>query len=283
VIHLSGVVTSGAMSHRTAASRVLDVLGAFGPDHRALSLSEIGRRAGLSLSTTHRLVGELSAWGGLERGEDGRFSIGLRLLELSALAPRGLGLREIAFPHLDDLHRATSGNVHLGVLDGHEVVYVEALRSRRSAPVSSRVGDRWPLHATGTGTVLLAHADPADVDEVLARPLCRYTTRTQVDPRLLRVRLAQVRRDGVAVLRGELTDGALAVAVPVHDRHGGVAAALSLVVHDDRSGPGELPALLTAVAARIRRALEAAGPGRPTGPVVGNAPVRPVERPLRVG
>lgn len=271
------------MPHRTAASRVLDVLGAFGPEHRALSLSEIGRRAGLSLSTTHRLVGELSAWGGLERGEDGRFSIGLRLLELSALAPRGLALREIAFPHLDDLHRATSGTVHLGVRDGHEVVYAEALRSRGGAQVSSRVGDRWPLHVTGTGTVLLAHADPADVDEVLARPLARYTARTQVDPALLRVRLAQVRRDGVAVLRSELTEGALAVAVPVHDRRGDVTAALSLVVHDDGSAPGGLPALLTAVAARIRRSLEAAGHGQPATPVVGRTPVRSVERPQRVG
>ncbi|WP_245561594.1 IclR family transcriptional regulator [Actinomycetospora chiangmaiensis] len=282
-MHLADVVTSQAMPHRTAASRVLDVLGAFGPEHRALSLSEIGRRAGLSLSTTHRLVGELSAWGGLERGEDGRFSIGLRLLELSALAPRGLGLREIAFPHLDDLHRATVGNVHLGVRDGHEVVYVETLRSRRSAPVTSRVGDRWPLHATGTGTVLLAHADPADVDEVLARPLARYTARTLVDPHLLRTRLARVRRDGVAVLRGELTDGALAVAVPVHDQRGDVTAALSLVVHDDETAPGELPAVLTAVAARIRRALEAAGHGEPATPVVGTTPARPVGRPLRVG
>ncbi|MDL5157115.1 IclR family transcriptional regulator [Actinomycetospora termitidis] len=271
------------MTRRTAASRVLDVLGAFGPGHRTLSLSEIARRGELSLSTTHRLVGELLAWGALERGPDGRLSVGLRMLELSALAPRGLGLREVAFPHLDDLHRATGGNVHLGVRDGHEVVYVEALRSRHTAQVSSRVGDRWPLHATGTGVVLLAHADPADVDEVLARPLARYTARTRTDPALLRTCLAQVRRDGVAVLRGQITDDAMAVAVPVADRTGDVVAALSLVVHDDGSGPGELPALLTAVAARIRRALGAAGAGQPTAPAVGNAPVRPIERPLRAG
>ncbi|MEJ2868783.1 IclR family transcriptional regulator [Actinomycetospora sp. OC33-EN08] len=266
------------MTRRTAASRVLDVLGAFGPDHRALSLSEIARRAELSLSTTHRLVGELLSWGGLERGADGRFSVGLRLLELSALAPRGLGLREVAFPHLDDLHRATGGNVHLGVRDGHEVVYVEALRSRGTAQVSSRVGDRWPLHATGTGLVLLAHADPGDVDDVLARPLARYTARTSTDPEALRRHLARVRRDGVAVLRGQITDDAMAVAVPVRDRTGEVTAALSLVVRDDEAGPGGLPALLTAVAARIRRSLTAG----PTAMGAGAA-VRPVERALRVG
>jgi hypothetical protein len=74
--------------------------------------------------------------------------VGLRLLELSALAPRGLELREAAFPHLEDLHQVTRGNVHLGVRDGREVVYIEAIRAHVPNPLSSRVGDRWPMHAT---------------------------------------------------------------------------------------------------------------------------------------
>lgn len=124
----------------TAAGRMLAVLDAFGPRHRSLTLSDIARRAGLSLSTAHRLVHELVAWGALERDGEGRYSVGLRLLELSALAPRGLGLREAAHPHLEDLHRATHGNVQLGVRDGTGVVYVEAIRARVRNPVNSRSG-----------------------------------------------------------------------------------------------------------------------------------------------
>jgi hypothetical protein len=101
----------------------------FGPAHATLTLSEISRRAGLSLTTTHRLVGELRAWGALERGEDGRYGIGLRLLEPGALAPLGLQLRELAVPYLDDLHQVTRANVVLVVRDGADVVYVEALRA----------------------------------------------------------------------------------------------------------------------------------------------------------
>src|SRR3954471_18156830 len=196
----------------TAAGRVLAVLSAFGPTHPSLTLSEISRRSGLTLTTTHRLVGELRQWGGLERGPDGRYAIGLRLLELGALAPHGLQLRELALPYLDDLHQATRANVHLAVRDGADVVYVEALRARGAIRILSRLGGRWPLHATGTGRVLLAFAPPEVQEEVLHRPLHRFTTETVTDPAQLRRILADVRRTGVAVCENQLTADAPALA-----------------------------------------------------------------------
>jgi DNA-binding IclR family transcriptional regulator len=239
----------------TAASRVLSVLDAFGPRHRMLSLSEIARRAGLTLPTAHRLVRELVVFGALERDPDGRYSVGLRLLELSALAPRGLELREVAFPYLDDLHQTTRGNVHLGVRDGVEVVYVETMRTRTRHPISSRVGDRWPLHASGMGLVLLAFAEPALQERVLAGPLEAFTELTVTDPRELRRRLAQIRRTGVVVARGQITLPNLAVAVPVHRADGEVAAAISVVVEAERARPRELAAALIQVSRAITRAL----------------------------
>ena len=245
-----------AERHRpTAAGRVLSVLDAFGPQHRVLSLSDIARRAGLTLPTAHRLVRELVEFGALERDPDGRYSVGLRLLELSALAPRGLELREVAFPYLDDLHQTTRGNVHLGVRDGVEVVYVETMRTRTRHPISSKVGDRWPMHASGMGLVLLAYADPDLQERVLAGPLVRFTELTVTDPRELRRRLAQIRRTGVAVARGQITLPNLAVAVPVHRADGEVAAAISVVVEAERARPRELAAALRQVSRAITRAL----------------------------
>lgn len=239
----------------TAAGRVLAVLDAFGPRHRTLTLSEISRRAGLTLPTTHRLVGELLGWGALERDDAGRYSVGLRLLELSALAPRGLGLRDAAFPHLDDLHQRTRGNVHLGVRDGLEVVYIEAIRARVRNPVDSHVGDRWPMHATGTGLVLLAHAAPDLQERVLRAPLARFSPMTVVDPDELRRCLARVRQTGVAVARGQITLPDLVVAVPVLGPRGEVAAAISVVVEADDARPRELAVALTEASRSISAAL----------------------------
>jgi DNA-binding IclR family transcriptional regulator len=245
-----------APARPTAAGRVLSVLDAFGPRHRLLSLSEIARRAGLTLPTAHRLVRELLEFGALERDAEGRYSVGLRLLELSALAPRGLELREVAFPYLDDLHQTTRGAVHLGVRDGLEVVYVETMRTRMRHPISSRVGDRWPVHASGMGLVLLAYADHEIQERVLAAPLERFTELTVTDPRELRRRLAQIRRTGVAVARGQITLPNLAVAVPVHGGDGRVAAAVSVVVEAEGARPRELAAALKQVARAITRSLK---------------------------
>ncbi|MGY1706917.1 IclR family transcriptional regulator [Geodermatophilus sp. SYSU D00697] len=243
----------------TAAGRVLAVLDAFGPAHPTLTLSEISRRSGLALSTTHRLVGELRAWGALERGPDGRYGIGLRLLELGALAPHGLQLRELAVPYVDDLHQATRANVVLGVRDGSDVVYVEALRARGAVRLMSRIGGRWPLHATGTGQVLLAFAGPQVQEQVLSGPLRRFTPQTIVDPAALRRTLAEVRRTGVAVAENQLTaeSPALAVAVPVRGAGDEVVAALGVTVAAGTAQPQTLVPVLNATARGISRALGA--------------------------
>lgn len=241
----------------TAATRVLAVLGAFDPQHRRLSLSEIARRANLTLPTAHRLVRELTRWGGLERDENGLYSVGLRLLELAALSPRWLHLREAAFPYIDDLHEVTRGNVQLGVRDGLEVIYVEALRAREQNAIDNRVGGRWPMHATGTGLVLLAHADRELQARALQPPLRRFTSLTVTDPAEVRRHLARIRRTGVAIARGQITPHDLVVAVPVLDPAGEVTAALSVVVETERARPRELAKLLTeasrAVSARLAR------------------------------
>jgi DNA-binding IclR family transcriptional regulator len=240
-----------------AAGRLLAVLDAFGPRNRVLSLSEISRRSGLSLSTAHRLVHELVSWGALERDPNGTYSIGVRLLELAALAPRGLDLREAAFPCLDDLHHRTRGNVHLGVRDGMHVVYVEAIRACATHPTNGKAGDRWPMHATGTGLVLLAYADPEFQEEALSRPLERYTPLTVTDPAQLRRKLAQVRQSGYAVAVGQITLADMVVAVPVHDPFGGLAAAISVVVESARAKPQVLARMLTDASGEITRRLAA--------------------------
>jgi DNA-binding IclR family transcriptional regulator len=242
---------------RTALGRALAVLDAFGPQHRLLSLSEIARRADLTLPTTHRLVSELVAWGALERHRSGQYFLGLRLLELAALAPRGLQLREVAFPYLDDLHQATHANVHLGVRDGHEVVYVETMRSRVSAQISSRVGDRWPLHVSGTGLVLLAYSDHTLQDEVLGAPLARYTPKTIVDPHELRRILAEIRRTGVVIAHDQITMHAVAVAAPVRGPRNDVIAAISAVIATNEMPLTRLAAMLTEAAHAISHALGA--------------------------
>jgi DNA-binding IclR family transcriptional regulator len=214
---------------RSSIRRALRVLAVFSTDRLEMSLSDLARRSGLPLTTTHRIVGELTRWGALERTPHG-YQVGLRLWEVGALAPRGRRLREIAMPFLEDLFEATRQNVQLAVLDGMDVVYLERIAARDAVRVLTRVGGRLPLHATGVGLVLLAFADADFQERVLAMPMRQFTRRTIGSAAELRRVIAEVRHRGIAVSEGQITLDALSVAAPIYDAQRKVAAALSIVV-----------------------------------------------------
>jgi DNA-binding IclR family transcriptional regulator len=261
---------------RSLTSKTMDVLGVFTSERPRLTLSELARSAHLSLTTTHRIVQDLVAWRALERGADGRYQVGLRLFETASLSPRGLPLRELALPHMEDLYEATHENVQLAVREGPEVVYVERLTGHQAVRVLTRVGGRFAMHATGVGLVLLAYAPEEVQAQVLAGPLRRWTDRTITDPVQLRSILADVRARGIVVSDRQVTSDGLSVACPIFDQHEDVVAALSVVVHTE-TGPtaAALAPALRAATRSISRSLGSpTALRRPHG--VRTAPIDPV-------
>jgi len=244
--------TAGA----TVTSRVLALLGAFDADHRALTLTELAVRAGLPPATAHRLVGELVEWGALTRRASGEYVVGRRLWDVGLLAPVQAGLRQVASPFLHDLYGATLATVHLAVRDGERALYVDRLSGHASVPVVSQVGSRLPLHATGVGKVLLAHA-PADVQVQVLGGLTRVTPFTITQPGRLRAQLRRVHREGFAETHEEMSLGACSVAVPVHARDGNVVAALGIVVPSLKGGRARMVAALQVAARGIGRSIQA--------------------------
>jgi DNA-binding IclR family transcriptional regulator len=240
----------------TVTSRVLALLGAFDEHHRRLTLTQLAGRAALPIPTAHRLLGELVAWGALARTTAGDYVVGRRMWDLGLLAPVQTGLRELASPYLHDLYGTTLATVHLAVRDRTEVLYLDRLAGHASVPVVSGVGSRLPMHATGVGKVLLAHA-PADVRQEVLAHLTRVTPYTVTQPGRLRRQLARVLGDDDATTTEEMSLGACSIAVPI--RHGdGVVAALGIVVPSlkDRA---RLTGALHVAARGVGRALSSSG------------------------
>jgi DNA-binding IclR family transcriptional regulator len=259
--------TAPPVAHRTGvAERLLAVLAAFDAEHRELSLTALARRAGLPPATAHRLIGRLTAWGALEQSESGGYRIGLRLWEVAMLAPRSSGLRRAALPFMEDLYETTHENVQLAVRDGHDTLYIELISGRSAVIVRTTVGSRWPLHATGVGLVLLAHADPEVQDAVCSAPLTRYTPHTITDPVRLRAALADVRRTDAAISDRQITDDAVSVASPIRDAGGRVVAALSLVVPAAAHAAALVPAVRMAALGTSRALGYPPGRGRARTP-----------------
>ena len=236
--------------------RAFALLSGFDPTHRVLSLTDLARRSGLPTSTALRLARRLVDLGALERrGRD--YVIGVRLWEIASLAPRGLGLREAAMPVMGDLSEATHQHVLLAVREGNEAVLVERLSGRTAISVLYRVGGRLPLHSTGVGLVLLAYADPAFQQAILARPLIHLPEQVPVDSTQLRRTLADVRRDELAVVRRNEPEPLVSVAAPIRGESDEVVAALSVIVPPGVTDPARVGPAIRAAARAISRSLGA--------------------------
>jgi DNA-binding IclR family transcriptional regulator len=245
---MSGTAPSNGRPGRPARGepileRAFRILGAFADSGESLPLHVLASRAGLPRSTASRIAAQLTDVGALERSGNGGFIVGLQLLEIASLAPRGHGLRAAALPYMEDLHRVTRQHILLAVRDGHEAVLVERLSARGAVAVKYRVGGRLPLTETGVGIALLAHAPQEVRDEALA---------SATDAGLVRRLMAAVLREGVHTMTGPNplhpgTDPVHAeparmtsVAAPILDRDGGCLGALSLLAPDD--GRSQVPA-----------------------------------------
>jgi DNA-binding IclR family transcriptional regulator len=239
--------------------RALALLAAFDAGHRTLSLRELSRRSAIPVSSTLRLAGRLLSWGALERDEDGRYSIGLRLLEVASLAPRGHGLRQVALPFMSDLAAVTRQHVQLAVRERLEVTLVERFSSHSSVPVRYRAGGRMPLHCTGMGLALLAFA-PLDVqEEVLSRPLHGEPDQRLIPPAVMRRTLAEVRRERLAIYRRLEAEPIVAVAAPIFGEHEEAIAAIGVLVPEREAQPRRLGYAVRTAAQSISRQLGAPG------------------------
>lgn len=229
---------------RSVSSRLLDLLFSFEPGETELSLAELSRKTGLPHPTARRLVLELTRAGALDQRANGRYTVGLRLWRLGTLTPLTESLRTTAQPFMEDLYTALHQHVQLAILKGNEAVIIERLSAPRALGLVSQVGGRLPLHCSGVGKILLSHGGQDLVDEVLDGELRRFTPKTVVEPGALRRELAECRRTAIALVRGELTEGADSIATRIMNGEGRIVASLSVVV---RTGSVELQAILPSV------------------------------------
>jgi len=244
---------SGRSPGRSVTSKVTAILDAFLPSSE-LSLNTLAERADLPLSTAYRLATELVEWGGLERADGGGYRVGLHLWDIGSLATKSATVGAVAQPYMQDLYEATHENVQLAVLKGHEALYVEKITGRRAITIKTRRGGRLPLHATGVGKALLAHAPDELFQEIVAAGLKRYTPHTIVAPGRLRRVLDEVRSTGVAFAREEMSLGSVSVASPLFDAQGAAIAAMSIVMRSTRADLKRLaPAVRTAALCASRK------------------------------
>ena len=243
-------------------ARAAAIVGAFDERDPVLGLAELARRTGLPKSSVHRIVAELVTLRVLERQESGPsgegYRLGLWLFERGELVPAHRSLSGAALPVMEDLREATRQRIHLAVLQGVDVVYVEILGTG-GVEVASRTGGRFPAHATGVGKAMLAYSPAATVRARVEAGLPRLTPRTICTPGGLTAELRKIRSVGMALDLEESHVGVSCVAAPVFGADRKVAAALSATGPTGSIDPGTLGPAVRTAAFTLSRVLRESG------------------------
>lgn len=195
-----------------------------------VNLSETAKKLSINRTTLLRLLHTLEVEGVVEsrHGEAG-YQIGISFVALAARVVFSQDLLRIAVPVVAKLAETVGMSAHLGVLDGTDVLYL--LRRTPSVPLAStiRIGSRLPAHATTMGRIILAHMDPADVDELFGKkPLARFTEHTPTTLAELHALLKRERSDGISWSDGYFESGIGSVAVAILDFAGDPVGALNI-------------------------------------------------------
>jgi IclR family pca regulon transcriptional regulator len=244
--------------------RGLAVIKAFGPDRDRLSLSEVARATGLTRAAARRFLLTLVKLGYVRN--DGReFSLRPRVLELGYAYLSGLAMPEIAAPYLEELVAKLRESSSISVLDGHHIVYVARVPTKRIMTVAISVGTRFPAFATSMGRVLLSGLSEDDLDRYLAEASFEpLTANTVTDPVRLKEIVLEVGSQGYAIVDQELEEGLRAIAAPIRGSGEGVTAAINVSAHASRVSLEAmrtelLPAMLN-TARQIETDLRSQGP-----------------------
>ena len=221
--------TRGKYSLSTA-EKTLDILESLASQKNGVGLAELSREIGMPKSTLFRYLATLERRGYVSKdGLTGRYELGFKLFQLGSMAVARHSVREMALPFMHSLLDQFSETVNLGIMESGEVLYLEILESPQAMRMSSRVGNREHAHATSLGKAMLAFMSEAEVEEIVRAPgLPPRTEKTITTLEGLKEELGRVRERGYAIDDEENEPMARCVGVPIFNRFGEVAGALSL-------------------------------------------------------
>jgi len=216
------------------AFAILDAIGQRGQ----IGISDLAAQLDMSKTTVHRFLQTLRGLGYVEQeGDTERYRLTIQLFQLGALALENVDLVREADKEMRLISQQTRETVHLGAFDEDSIIYIHKIDADYGLRMQSRIGRRNPLYSTAIGKVLLAWRDPAEAREILSHvEFKKSTSKTLASAEAVLNILPNVREQGYGEDDEEQEEGLRCLAVPIFDRLGHVAAALSLSFPSIRCG-----------------------------------------------
>lgn len=251
----------------TTLTNGLVILESLARTRQGAGVTELAAQTGIGKSNVHRLLQSLVETGYVRRAPGGAdYMLTLKLWQLGFGMFADLDPRDFARPTMEKLGRQCSETVHLSVLDGDDVVYLDKIDSPQPIRAYSDIGGRAPAHCVATGKAMLAGQGDSFLREFSAR-LSQKTPLTITDPVGFMAEMALIRKQGWALNRGEWRDSVRGVAAPICDPAGRIIAAIGISGPRDRlpdDSIAEHAAQVVAAAAEVCRAIAGEAPDTAT-------------------
>ena len=231
IIHKVNTVNEKYIIH--TVKNAMQLLQLFTDSSPEWSLTELAKAKSLNISHTKRLINTLTEYGYLKKDPiSKRYRLGLAIVRLSGVLTSTMEIYKEARPILSKLLEKYDENVHIGVLEEINVLYLDKFESLYSTRLASHIGKRNPAYCTGCGKVLLAYT-PEPLQQELLRKVDeqgfeQFASNTVKTIEELKNDLDIIVKKGYALSTDELSDGFASIAVPVLDFSGEVIAAISL-------------------------------------------------------
>lgn len=229
-------------------------------ERRQLRVSDASTAIGVARSTAHRLLAMLRHHGFVRQDPLSRaYMPGPALLDFGPAILRDRDIRTHARPVLERLSRETGETVHLIILQGRDVLFLDCVESAKAVRVGDRTGLLLPAHCTSAGKALLAALSRDRFAALYPGARLAGVTRRSISTRArLEHELDLVRKRGYATNFGESEEDIGSVGVVIRDRQGTPRAALSVAVPVSRLHDKAISAMAKSAlraAASIRDAL----------------------------
>ena len=201
--------------------KAIQILEANSTDHQGMTLKKVSDDTGLSPSTVHRIMQELTECGYTRKTADGKFQIGFDTMELAMRVKASDYLVEISLDEMTRLNDLTGETIHLINQDGDRGVYIGKLEAKNTVGLKSRVGKSTPLYCTSGGKIILAYQDEKWLTNYLNNlEMVSYTKYTLSSKEKLLEELEQIRTQGYSLDNREYNEDVICIAAPVFGKNG---------------------------------------------------------------
>ena len=212
-----------------ALDRAFAVLDLLGESETPLGLAQVAASLQLHKSTAHRSLMVLERSALIERTQENRFRLGLKLYELGSRAVEQSDLRTRIHPFFRRLSVQVGETVHLSMLQKTSIVYLDKIEPNRRVCMNSKIGTSNPVYCTAMGKAMLAFQSEHIIEETIAKMhFARYTPKTLCSRETLLKYLERVRRRGYAIDDEEIELGTRCIGAPIFDEGHRIIAAVSV-------------------------------------------------------